>query len=626
MESVDFLHPTHECDLVMKGGITSGIVYPPAVLVLARKYRFHSIGGASAGAIAAATAAAAEFGREHDGFATLQRYSEWLGREDNLLNLFRPAPEARGLMETLLALTEQKRGGSRRRMLLHVARSLLRHDRSHGSKLGAAGGASLAWALARLAGGSVGGTGMLPVALLAGSGALVGGLAGGIAGLKEIITGHVQRNFFGMCSGHDADGVPSRVPALTDWLHASINEIAGRSPDGPPLTFRDLNEKGITLRMVSSNLSHRRPYHLPLQQNIFLFQEAEMRRLFPDPVVDHMVTHQHVTNRVSLADVPGFHYLPSGDELPVVVATRMSMSFPFLLSAVPLYTVRTDAFRKERLSREDLQLNLFSDGGISSNFPIHFFDSWLPERPTFGITLTTLPPEALRETGGETTVTGAYLSSVSDEGDSPSPPVEREAVLLPPANRALSPLWEPIAGFGKFVSAIFSTAQNYRDNTQSMLPSYRDRVVQVELAETEGGLNLAMTPETIAAVMQKGRAAGEALRDDFDFDHHRWVRFQVLMAELEERLHEMQQTYKDADYPALIRRAGVATQDGFPYPRSGPWTAEALRRLEELQALVERWQQEDREWQRSHAAWQQRSFFDHDSPRPEPVLRVTPDV
>ncbi|HBZ8061679.1 TPA: hypothetical protein MM161_005362, partial [Klebsiella pneumoniae] len=31
------------CDLVMKGGITSGIVYPNAVLALAREYRFKSI-------------------------------------------------------------------------------------------------------------------------------------------------------------------------------------------------------------------------------------------------------------------------------------------------------------------------------------------------------------------------------------------------------------------------------------------------------------------------------------------------------------------------------------------------------------------------------------------------------
>ncbi len=51
------------CDLVMKGGITSGVIYPQAVLALAKNYCFRSIGGTSAGAIAAAMTAAAEYGR-----------------------------------------------------------------------------------------------------------------------------------------------------------------------------------------------------------------------------------------------------------------------------------------------------------------------------------------------------------------------------------------------------------------------------------------------------------------------------------------------------------------------------------------------------------------------------------
>ena len=51
--------PTKYCDLVMKGGITSGIVYPNAVLALAKQYRLKNIGGTSAGAIAAAVCAAA---------------------------------------------------------------------------------------------------------------------------------------------------------------------------------------------------------------------------------------------------------------------------------------------------------------------------------------------------------------------------------------------------------------------------------------------------------------------------------------------------------------------------------------------------------------------------------------
>jgi Patatin-like phospholipase len=49
--------PSLDCDIVMKGGITSGVIYPLAVCQLAKTYRLRSVGGASAGAIAAAAAA-----------------------------------------------------------------------------------------------------------------------------------------------------------------------------------------------------------------------------------------------------------------------------------------------------------------------------------------------------------------------------------------------------------------------------------------------------------------------------------------------------------------------------------------------------------------------------------------
>jgi predicted acylesterase/phospholipase RssA len=54
--------PAKTCDIVLKGGITSGVVYPLALTALAKEYRFSSIGGTSAGAMAAAAAAAAEYG------------------------------------------------------------------------------------------------------------------------------------------------------------------------------------------------------------------------------------------------------------------------------------------------------------------------------------------------------------------------------------------------------------------------------------------------------------------------------------------------------------------------------------------------------------------------------------
>ena len=97
-------HPAHsqpqeDCDLVMKGGITSGIVYPPAIEILSRKYRFRSIGGTSVGAMAAAAISAAEFYRQQttssDGFHCLSEdVKKWLQEDDNLLHLFQPSPNA----------------------------------------------------------------------------------------------------------------------------------------------------------------------------------------------------------------------------------------------------------------------------------------------------------------------------------------------------------------------------------------------------------------------------------------------------------------------------------------------------------------------------------------------------
>src|SRR5690606_22123463 len=62
----------------------------------------------------------------------------------------------------------------------------------------------------------------------------------------------------------------------------------------------------------------------------------------------------------------------------------MSLSFSLLISAVPLY--RRDRTLKA-VHQKELRLCLFSDGGLSSNFSIHFFDSLLPSRPTFGVAL-----------------------------------------------------------------------------------------------------------------------------------------------------------------------------------------------------------------------------------------------
>lgn len=73
--------PRLECDIVMAGGVTSGIIYPGALAMIVRKFRFRSIGGTSVGAIAAAVTGAAEYGRQ-------------TGKKPNAFEILRTLPKA----------------------------------------------------------------------------------------------------------------------------------------------------------------------------------------------------------------------------------------------------------------------------------------------------------------------------------------------------------------------------------------------------------------------------------------------------------------------------------------------------------------------------------------------------
>ena len=106
------------CDVVMKGGITSGIVYPNAVLALARRYTFKNIGGTSAGAIAAAACAAAALGERRKLFARsdiaggadevglsgLAGVADQLKRPGFIFGLFQPARGGRAVFSLLVTL------------------------------------------------------------------------------------------------------------------------------------------------------------------------------------------------------------------------------------------------------------------------------------------------------------------------------------------------------------------------------------------------------------------------------------------------------------------------------------------------------------------------------------------
>ncbi|WP_313537281.1 patatin-like phospholipase family protein [Sphingomonas sp.] len=489
-----FQAPDKECDIVMKGGITSGLVYPYAVLELARVYRLRSIGGTSAGAIAAAFTAAAEYARivrdDPAGFVRLQARCDAL--PGILAALFQPEPRFRALMQYLVR--GQARGGSAWLWGLPRAFPLL-------SAVGLAGGAALLWLL---------------------RGGIAGILLGALVGLLVAIGSHLLRLVlrelpaagFGFCTGRTVPG--NQVPGLTDWLHDSLQEIAfghdAKARD--PLTFGDLIGPDplaplIDLRMITTNLSMRRPHTLPTLGVSTGFSLAEWRSLFPPHVIAFL---GRVTKPFAqLAETQRF---PEPADLPVVVATRMSLSFPLLFTAVPTYTRDIASYAIARATGAQApQVRKarmwFADGGISSNFPIHLFDALFPARPTFALSLDELPEDA----------------------GSPN-----DRVFIPQrAGQGVGLPVRPITGLAGFAGSILGSAKDWQDQLLSTMPGQRERIARIFLSDREGGLNLAMPEDRSTALMGYGLQAGRQFAGGaLDFDEHRWRRSLVAYEQLEQ--------------------------------------------------------------------------------------------
>lgn len=474
------------CGLVMKGGVTSGVVYPGAIKALSRRYRFTDVGGTSAGAIAAAVTAAAEYGRRDPaarGFAALDDVAGDLGDGGRLLDLFQAAEPVRPLLDAALA---GLRAGGGARGAVAAVRVLLR------SRPGIVAGAVVAVLLVLAAAVLAVATAPLAVTLLVcvvlvplGLVAIVAGAAAALLAHGRRLAGRLPETGFGICPGTHQPGYAGEE-ALTEWLHRHIQSAAGLPLDRP-LTFAMLAARDIRMEVMTTDLGAGEPRRLPLETPDYLFDPTDMAPLFPPPVVDALAAGQADAPPGALLRLPTEH-------LPVLVATRLSLSFPLLLSAVRLHTRHSE--------RSDVVETWLSDGGIASNFPIHFFDAWVPRFPTFGLDLR---PAGAEAEGGTR--------------------------------------WTSVETTGRFLHQILDTMQNWRDTMQAGLPGYHDRVAPVALAAGEGGLNLDMDPAIIARLMARGADAGELLLRDFDWERHRFLRYLTLMQLLEANLHEAAPTF-----------------------------------------------------------------------------------
>lgn len=502
-EADAFAAPDKECDIIMKGGITSGVVYPYAVLEIARQYRYRSIGGTSAGAIAAVFAAAAEYSRtvrdDPGGFVRLQERCKQI--PVILGDLFQPEPRFRALMRYLLFA---QKGGAMRWIF----------------------GLALAFPITALAGITVM-AGLLRVT----GGQLAGMILGGVTGLIGallirvllLVLRDLPRRGFSFCSGttvqdfktkaRNPDG--SRIKGLTDWLHEGIQDIAfgAGAAMATPLTFGnligpDLKNPIIDLRMVTTNLSMRRPHTLPNIGLDVAYAPQEWETLFPDAVTQWLKDNGK----------PGgvfreLREFPEVEALPVLVAMRMSLSFPILFKAIPAFANDRGTLEILRHANGDApkvkKTRLwFADGGISSNFPIHLFDALLPSRPTFALSLDQLPKGAKEDSDR------VFIPQVAGQG------------IGVPA--------QDITKLGALAGSILSSAKDWQDQLLGTMPGQRERIARVYLTEEEGGLNLNMPRQRSEKLMGYGQQAGAAFAGGaLDFNQHRWRRTLVAYDQLE---------------------------------------------------------------------------------------------
>lgn len=574
----DYSKASRNCDIVMKGGITSGVVYPHAVCELAKTYRLKNVGGASAGAIAAAAAGAAEAGRSTGGFKRLAGIPNWLTTGTNLFSLFQPQPATSNLFRVFVAGLGSPGG---------------RPFRIAGAGLARFPVATLLGALPGLA--------LIVLAILSGDGALrvaavvagvllavIGALLGLVAGIVRKLASAVPNNDFGLCSGLDDGGTR---PALTPWLSDQLEELAGRQVGGPPLTFGDLKAAGVDLKLMTTNLTLRRPYRLPWDNREFFYSPDEFRRFFPENVVhwldEHPPTPPTGAKRsreweLQCRLLRPLRPLPDPDDMPVIIATRMSLSFPVLLSAVPLWALDMSRRHNQEAQqacsdwldehpaewrsildssapddprlppRPTAERCWFSDGGISSNFPVHFFDAPLPRWPTFAINLRPFHPDYPQSDDEGKNV---YLPATSGGG-------MREWWYRFPERGGLNQLFA-------FGNSIVRTMQNRLDEAQMRAPGYRDRIAHVSLSAHEGGMNLTMPAEVIAALTERGQHAAEKLVDRFtrplsptqlSWHSHRWTRYRTGVAALSELVESFQSVYSAPPEPGELTYEQLLTR------------------------------------------------------------------
>ena len=443
---------------------------------------------------------------------------------------------------------------------------------------------------------------------------------------------------------------PTVEKSLIPWLNDCLNDLAGL-PAHEVLRFGHLwsglkyherrgspsqaeldqwqtmwerrDHRLVNLELMTTDLTRQRPFRFPLDPSegddserlwvcVDQLRDGESQ-MFPEAVMDALREGKRRDVRDDQGKMLRLHRLPDQRDLPIIFVIRMSMSLPALFQAVRLYQIRPqmppqDDFgralgsplqlRPLRSSTESAQELWFSDGGITSNFPVHFFDNALPRWPTVSLDLGIHPDDAPHQ--------DIWLPQ---DWESPYTPVKT------------------LGGSGiEFGQAIFNTAMSWRDSLQSSLPGYRNRIAQVRTSPGEGGTNLFMPREVIASLALRGAFAGARLRTRFldtpQWNRFRWLRLRTAMNNFERLRADIQS--RRGFYEDVFKGQGWLTEQerdfsekpeqpiGWYRPQRGFWPKAA--RLLNTFADAYRPPRGDRK----------KNVMTYGTPEPYPVVRQVP--
>ena len=363
---------------------------------------------------------------------------------------------------------------------------------------------------------------------------------------------------------------------LTDWLTQSMADLAGLpaeevlrfghlwsggeytpgDPDGAGCrAANDPRLRSVNLELMSTELIRRAPYRFPLPVadtgDELYFNPADRVGVLPRRVIAAMTqgTQPRPVRSLTSATMLSLHPFPQPWDLPVVFATRASLALPGLFQALRLYELREGSmpvrtefgeriagpdgadlrFPLNQLGAEPVAQELWlTDGGVTSNFPIHMFDSPLPMWPTVGIDLATHPAGAAHQ--------DVYLM-----GDARA------------VKQLATPLKSPMSSF---IASVIGTGLQWRDNAQLQMPAFQSRIAVVRQRSNEGGNNLFMTRTDIASLALRGVVAGMRLRrrfaSDAQWQRQQWLRIRVAGQNVVDVAERLRTSLREQTYARLV--------------------------------------------------------------------------